>query len=209
MTDRVVITGAWRPLYEAGVVGVGLAAITALAMRVLSFLGDDGRGTTEPDRMWGLGWHAGTLALAGVIAVLFALAMIDAGRAESDSGRAESAYGGIGTAQRFGLVLGVGAWLLGGLYTLAVWFVLGEVCEGGGQGSFDCVHRPGPVLNVLGVAASLAPTLVLWVLFRKGRRSRVAAWLSPVLVIGLYALALLLWEPHIGLGVPLRPEPDF
>ncbi|MEU6036068.1 hypothetical protein ABZ801_11735 [Actinomadura sp. NPDC047616] len=207
MTDRVVITHAWRPLYEAGVVGVGLAAITALAMRVLSFL-DDGGGPAEPDRMWGLGWHAGTLALAGVIAVLFALAMIDAGRA-SDAGRAESAYGGIGTAQRFGLVLGVGAWLLAGLYTLAVWFVLRGVCEDGGRGSFECVHRPGPVLNVLGVTASLAPTLVLWVLFRKGRRSRVAAWLSPVLVIGLYALALLLWEPHIGLGVPLRPEPDF
>jgi hypothetical protein len=200
MTDRVVLKGAWRPLYEAGVIGGGWAAITPLAMRVLFSAGLVGRDPAEPDRMWGVGWHAGTLALAGVIAVVLALAMIDAGRAES-------ADASVGAVQKVGLALGVGAWLLVGLFTLAVWLFLGGVCEGGGRGSFECVHRPGPVLNVLGVAAALTPTLVLLVLFRKGHRSRVATWLSPVLVIGLYLLALLLWEPHIGLGVPLRPEP--
>ena len=34
----------------------------------------------------------------------------------------------------------------------------------------------------------------------------IEAWLSPVLIVGLYMIALCLWTPHVGLGVPSRPE---
>ncbi|WP_192809101.1 hypothetical protein [Actinomadura montaniterrae] len=37
-------------------------------------------------------------------------------------------------------------------------------------------------------------------------RTRLSRWLAPVLILGLYVLALRMWTPHVGLGVPSRPD---
>jgi hypothetical protein len=191
---------ARQALYEASVIGGAWAAMSPLLAMALYPLGFQG-GTAEPERMWGVAWGTKTLAVAGVIGVMMALAMIDADRARCDNTR-------VGIVQVSGLTLGVVAWLLGGLFNLLVWilqFVYKDQCGGsGGASSFACLNRSGLVLNALGVVASLSATLVLLVLFMRGRHSRVAAWLSPILVIGFYVLALSLWEPHVGLGVPSR-----
>ncbi|BDU01601.1 hypothetical protein [Nocardia sputorum] len=104
-----------------------------------------------------------------------------------------------------GFVVGSAAWLLGGALCLVRYLLLPDSCGGsGGLGSFACLHRAGPVLEVMGVACALAATPVFAVLFRVGRRSAAAAWLSPAIVVSFYLLAAWLWSPHTGLGVPHR-----
>jgi hypothetical protein len=43
---------------------------------------------------------------------------------------------------------------------------------------------------------AVAPVAVLALVARTGSRSRVVAWLSPALIVMLYALAVSLWQPH-------------
>lgn len=148
-------------------------------------------------------WALVTLAVMATVATLAVVAAKDAAQ-----GRDDLAVGG--------LALGVVAWLFGGLVDLFLYEMLvpynflsdiaGQICGGsGGAGTFECVNRPGSVLEALGVVSAVSATPVAAFLLWSGRRSRLCAHLTPVIIFGAYLLALRLWQPHEGLGVPVRP----
>ncbi|MET8795280.1 hypothetical protein ABZV91_02270 [Nocardia sp. NPDC004568] len=104
-----------------------------------------------------------------------------------------------------GFIVGGAALLLSGSASIFHYLLLPDMCGGsGGLSSFDCLHRAGPALETMGVASALAATPVFAVLFGTRRRSAVAAWLSPAIVVSYYLLAAWLWSPHTGWGVPHR-----
>jgi hypothetical protein len=100
---------------------------------------------------------------------------------------------------------GTCAWVIGGLFDLAV-FGLAQIdtCTGTGFGSFACANRPVGALNTLGVLSAASATIAGILLLTRAR-SRLSAWLAPVLIFGLYLLALRLWQPHVGLGAHSPP----
>ncbi len=153
-------------------------------------------GAQPPGRQW----HGGTLVVVTAVAAVVALVAIDAVRAWR-RGQSRS-----GLVDRSGLFFfGPCAWLIGGLLESLHYVSLACNCGGtGGDSSFECLHRPGSVMNTFGWLSVVSVTPLLVILFFAGRRSRVAAWLSPALIAGLYLLAACLWEPHTGLGVPDR-----
>lgn len=137
-----------------------------------------------PNQLWG----AVLLVATGVWAVM-ALVVIDVVFVRRSS------------AARFdrnrlvGLALGAGAWLWGGLFDA----VLAQLAFLG---------RP-ELRDVLGVMSAVSATPALVALIVVGRHSRVAAWLSPVVVGGLYLLAVCLWKIYFGLPFefPLQSGP--
>ncbi|GAA4064277.1 hypothetical protein GCM10022214_17630 [Actinomadura miaoliensis] len=144
-----------------------------------------------------------TLAVVATVATLAVVA-------------ARDAAGGRGGLAVGGLALALVAWLFGGLVDLFLYEFLvpynfisdvaGEVCGGsGGAGTFECVNRPGSALETLGVVSAVSATPVAAFLLWFGRRSPLCAHLTPVIIFGAYLLALRLWQPHEGLGVPVRP----
>ena len=145
-------------------------------------------------------WATGTLIVGAVTGGVIALVTI------------ESVLAWRGGAARFGkvnmcgLVLGGTAWFCGGVLASINYFVFlhSHYCGDEGIHSVDCLQRPGPALEAFGVVSAVAATPALLALIIVGRRSRVAAWLSPVLIAGLYLLSTCLWEPHVGWGVPYR-----
>jgi hypothetical protein len=144
-------------------------------------------------------WGTGTLIVGAVTGGVTALVTIEAVRAW----RGDAA--GPGRVPIGALALGVTAWFVGGLFTLINYSVyLRRYCGNGAFGSVECLHRPGPALEVFGDVSAVAATPALVALVIAGRRSRVATWLSPVLIAVLYLLAACLWEPHVGWGVPHR-----
>jgi hypothetical protein len=145
-------------------------------------------------------WATGTLIVAAVTGGVIVLVTIETVRAWR-GGAAR-----LGRVHMGGLVLGGTAWFCGGLLAFINYsvFLHSHYCGGEGFASFDCLHRPGPALEAFGVVSAVAATPALLALIIVGRRSRVAAWLSPVLIAGLYLLATCLWEPHVGWGVPFR-----
>ncbi|MGI5205639.1 hypothetical protein ACQEU6_29170 [Spirillospora sp. CA-108201] len=153
---------------------------------------------TEPDADYRYRlWFWVTLAEVLALGALWALVVIDARRTRGVDARPSS-------VRVLGLMLGTGAWLLGGL-----WFFLGGVLFGGValphgihcslpgvHGQSHCL--PVPLGEALGLIIGLSSTPALAVLIAIGRRSPVAAWLSPVLIVGLFVLARLLWGPRYG-----------
>jgi hypothetical protein len=180
-----------RGLTEASMVAAGWAAITALFVFVPL------HSPRSPDPWWGVE----TLVVTAVTGLVAALVVVDAVRVRG-GGAAK-----VARIHLLGLGLGGIAWLCGGFVDLLIYFLgLHSNCSGtSGLGSFECVNRPGPVLDLLGVVSATAATPVLIALIAGGRRSRVAAWLSAALVVAMYLLAAWLWQPHIGFGVPDRP----
>ncbi|MFB9881279.1 hypothetical protein ACFFMN_25415 [Planobispora siamensis] len=108
--------------------------------------------------------------------------------------------GGAGTPVRGGLpgmILAVAAWLLGGMAALVHSIARNDARRGTGTAcSFDALNAPAPGLESLSTVLAVSATVVLLVLLSVGRRSRVTAWLSPALVLGLYLLAMHMAEPH-------------
>jgi hypothetical protein len=145
-------------------------------------------------------WADGTLIITAVTAALIVLVTIESIRAWR-GGVTE-----LGRVHLGGLMLGGTVWFVGGLLAAINYFVFlhAQYCRGEGLGSFNCEHRPGPTLETLGIVSAVAATPALLALLVTGRRSRVAAWLSPALIVGLYLLATCLWEPHVGWGVRSR-----
>jgi hypothetical protein len=101
----------------------------------------------------------------------------------------------LGRERLVGLALGAGAWLWGGLLDAAL-----------AQLAF--LGRSG-VRDVLGMMSAVSATPALVALIVVGRRSRVAAWLSPVVISGLYLLAVCLWKIYFGMpfAFPLQSGP--
>ncbi|MEV6598499.1 hypothetical protein AB0M36_16725 [Actinoplanes sp. NPDC051346] len=148
-------------------------------------------------------WGLKTLVVAAVTGAVAALVVIDAVRTRRT--RMWSRADRIAAGHIVGQVLGGVAWLLGGLLALLAYATaVRDYCSGTGGNSFECMHRPGELLSLLGVVVATAPTAVLVVLIALGRRSRVIAWLSPVLIVAAYVLAIQIWQPHEGFGVPER-----
>lgn len=129
-----------------------------------------------PDRLWGA-----VLVVGTVVGAVIALVVIDVIRVRRDSvARPSEVHWSEFTP-------GFGAWFWGGLFVFALYHVL--------------FRQPG-INVVLGVVSAVSATPALAALFIVGRRSRVAAWLSPVVVAGLYLLAVRLWNLHFWFPVP-------
>jgi hypothetical protein len=197
MTNRRFMSGA----IAAG----GWTATTILFMMTLATWSQTYE-DSDRTHMSSVGWGVETLAVAVVIGALITVLVRDVVRARRYASPRMS------RAQVSGLVLCAGAWFFGGLFNLATFVFPVQVgrasgfCGGqGGAGSFACLHRPSPGLIALGVVLSLSATLMLGVLVLAGARSRLSALLSPVVIFGLYLLALRMWLPHEGFGVPNRP----
>lgn len=143
-------------------------------------------------------WAAETLTVLTVTVAVMTVVVVDARRAwRGNAARLDGVH-------LTGLALGGVAWFLGGLCGTLFYFAIlhSDYCGGtGGLVSFECVNRPGPVLDVLGVVVAVAAAPAFACLVAVGRYSRVAAWLSPIVIVGLYLLAACLWEPHAGFGV--------
>ena len=189
ISQRSAEKGTRRPPVGAVWVVGGWAA-TAVAW----WLG--ATGGAEPNRHWG----ARTLTVAALTTAVLALMVIEVARTWR---REPDRFHPLDAAWMF---LGTCAWFLGGLVDLAIGFLGSEdSCSGtGGEGSFACLNRPGQGLAGLGWLVTASATGVLVAMFWSGRRSRVAGWLAPALIVGLYVLAAVLWEPHAGFGVPHR-----
>lgn len=145
-------------------------------------------------------WATGTAIVAAVTGGMIALVTI--GSVLAWRGGAAR----LGKVHRGGLMLGGTAWFCGGVLASINYFVFlhSEYCGGERIHSLDCLHRPGTALEAFGVVSAVAATPALLALIVVGRRSRVAMWLSPALIAGLYLLSTCLWEPHVGWGVPSR-----
>jgi hypothetical protein len=195
-----------RSIYKAAAVCAGWVAIAFLFWINLMTWPEEvdvpAFGDLPPNYGSGLVWAAAMLAVAVAVGMMMIPVMREAVRARREGRRRA------GVASVAGLVLGTVAWLFGGLWTLAILIASENGCAGQGLSSFECVHQPGLFLKVLGVLTFVSATPVWSVVLVAGARSRVTAWLSPALIIGLYLLALYLWEPHVGLGVPHRPDPS-
>ncbi|MEO3828182.1 hypothetical protein [Actinomadura sp. B10D3] len=188
---------------EYMVIGGAGAAIALLYVMTMATWPTDGTNPENPP-LWatGPGWSAGTLAVAALVATLGIVAVRDV--------RATWHAYMPGPARGHGLRVGLGtaAWFAGGLYSLLRFVhAQADVCRGSGAWSFGCQNRSGLLLTVLGLGFTASATLVLVALTIPDHRSPVSKWLSPVLILGLYLLALRMWMPHVGLGVPSRDLP--
>lgn len=199
-----------RSSYAVAVIGTAWAALIFLFFMTLwswpSSMSDDER----PFHVSALAWSLGTLAVMALIGALVAVVVKEAARWQDDGSRENG-------AQVTGLMLTVAAWFFGGVVTLGLYMfsvpfnlfanVPGDICGGSsGAGTFACLHRVGRTLHVLGIVSALSASPVAWASFWVMRRSRLSAGLAPVIIFGLYLLALRLWLPHEGLGVPDRPD---
>lgn len=136
-------------------------------------------------------WGAIRTAITATIAIVVTLMVADAVLARR--GGADR----VAKRHLSGLVLAVIAWLLGGLFTLFDAVVQNDKRSGTFTGcSFAALNRPDPALESLAGLLALSATPMLIVLLVAVRRSRVAAWLSPALILGIYLLAVHLYEPH-------------
>jgi hypothetical protein len=175
---------------DATLIVAGWAAVATATAFVATY------GTPASDGPWG----TKTLIVAAAAGLVVALMRIGRDR----SGRAGAKKRTV--SHTAGLVLGGVVWLLGGLADALLYFLLLlDPCEGAGKAaSVECLHRAGPILDLLGLTLAAAPTAALIVLIYLRRYSRVVALLSPALMVGLYLLAAWIWMPHAGLGVPDR-----
>jgi hypothetical protein len=197
-----------KPDYEGGVVVGSFMAVTLLfGLTLWSWPGpgtagvrpDDPAADRVPFYWSSAGWALGTLAVAIVICALIAVLAWDARRVPRDNPPGER--------HRFAQWMGVGASVIGGLFNLVlIVHAQSEPCTGTGFGSFECANRPGGFLLALGWLSTVAAPLAGFRLL-SAPRSRLSAWLAPVLIFGLYLLALRLWQPHVGLGAHFPPPP--
>ncbi|MDL4813533.1 hypothetical protein [Actinomadura opuntiae] len=169
-------------------------------MTVSAWPSDDVNREKPPFQGTGVGWGAGTLAVVAVIGLMTAVTVKDM-RAVRRDGMALPIRN-----PRLDVALGACAWFLGGLFSLlAFFFTQADACGGeGGEWMFGCQNRPGALLNTLGLLFAASATPALIVLTMPANRSQLSRWSSPVLILGLYVLALRMWMPHVGFGVPSR-----
>jgi hypothetical protein len=136
-------------------------------------------------------WGAVTATITVTTTAVIALMVADRVLARRD---------GVDVAGRghlVGLVLAGIAWSTGGLLSLFYLVVKGDEVTGSFTAcSFAALNRPDPLVETLGYLLAFSTTPVLVALIVVGRRSRVVAWLSPALILGLYLLATHLWSPH-------------
>ena len=150
---------------------------------------------TAPNHQWALR----TLGVAALVMVVMTIVVVDAVRGWR---RGPVRFHPL---DAIWMLAGVCVWLLGGLIDVLLGLLDGDdSCSGTGGSSFECLHRAGPGLQALGGLMVLLATVVVAAMFWVGRRSRVAGWLAPALIVGLYALAVVIWEPHAGFGIPTR-----
>lgn len=199
-SNLVTASGRSREYMAIGGVGVGVALLYIMTMSTWPASG------TNPENppLWasGAGWGAGTLAVAAAVGPLVMMAVRDV-RGVRHDGMPTPVRG-----QSLSVALGTAAWFVGGLFSLLRFVhAQADVCVGGGAWSFGCQNRSGVLLSVLGLGFTASATLVLVTLTIPDDRSPVSRWLSPVLILGLYLLALRMWMPHVGLGVPSRAQP--
>lgn len=187
---------------EYGVLGGSWAALAVLfVMTVSTWPSDDTDPEKPPFQAGRVGWGLGTLAVVAVIGLMTTVAVKDV-RATRRDGTLRPMRGPV-----LDVALGTCAWFIGGLFCLlAFFYTQADVCGGEAFRTFGCLNRPGPLLDALGLvcAASATPALVL--LTMPANRTRLSRWLAPALILGLYLLALRMWVPHVGLGVPSRDE---
>ncbi|MFC6882606.1 MULTISPECIES: hypothetical protein [Actinomadura] len=199
-----------RSLFAVAVIGTAWAALVFLFFMTLSSWPSSMPDDERPFHVSSLAWALGTLAVVALIGALVAVVVKESARWQDDGSRENG-------VQVAGLMLTLAAWFFGGVVTLGLYMfnvpfnlfanVPGDICGGsGGAGTFACLHRVGRTLHVLGVVSALLASPVTWASFWMMRRSRLAAGLAPVIVFALYLLALRLWLPHEGLGVPDRPD---
>lgn len=188
---------------EYGVLGGSWAALAVLfAMTISTWPTDDTDPEKAPFQAGSVGWGLGTLAVVAVIVLLTTAALKEVRAARRD-GTLRPTRG-----PSLDVALGTCAWLLGGLFCLlAFFYTQADVCGGGAFWTFGCLNRPGPLLNVLGLVCAASATPALVVLTMPANRTRLTRWLAPALILGLYLLALRMWVPHVGLGVPSRDNP--
>ncbi|MFB9891446.1 hypothetical protein [Planobispora takensis] len=135
----------------------------------------------------------GAVAVAVTAAVAIVVVLMTAG---SVLARRRGAQGRV-KGSLPGLILAVAAWPLGGTATLIHAIARNDERSGTGTGcSFAALNAPSPELESISTALAVSATVILPVLIFAGRRSRVTAWLSPALVLGLYLLAMHMGEPH-------------
>ncbi|MBO2456108.1 hypothetical protein [Actinomadura violacea] len=197
LKSPVMAGGRFR---EYGVVGGAWVAVTALfVLTVATWPTDSTDSDKPPFQASSLGWGLETLAVVVVIGLMTAVAVMDMRAARR---------GGLSRPIRsLEVALAACAWFLGGLFCLLTFFYTqADVCGGGGVWVFGCHNRPGPLLNTLGLIFAASATPALAVLTMPANRTRLSRWLSPVLILGLYLLALRMWVPHVGLGIPSREE---
>ncbi|GAA2590430.1 hypothetical protein SMC26_06095 [Actinomadura fulvescens] len=209
MTRESGMTGT-RSMHPNRIVAGGWIAITLLFVMTLrawpSSMSDDER----PFYVSNMAWSLGTLGVVVLLGTLATVVVKDPATWHDDGAPEDR-------AQRIALALTLGAWLFGGLFTLNQYLfgvpfnlfadIPGEVCGGSeGAGTFGCLHRVGPVLHVLGVVFALLATPIAGILLWVASRSRLCARVSPIIIFGLYLLALRFWLPHEGWGVPNRPR---
>ncbi|KAB2388864.1 hypothetical protein [Actinomadura montaniterrae] len=188
---------------EYGVLGGGWAALAALFVMTISTWPTDDTDPEKPPFQGGsAGWGLGTLAVVAVIGLMAAVAVKDV-RATRRDGKLWPMRGpGLDVA------LGTCAWFLGGLFCLlAFFYTQADVCGGEAFLAFGCLNRPGPLLDALGLVCAASATPALIVLTMPANRTRLTRWLAPALILGLYLLAVRMWVPHVGLGVPSRDYP--
>ncbi|MBG0830170.1 hypothetical protein HS041_20610 [Planomonospora sp. ID67723] len=172
-----------RPRPEAMVVIGGWAAFAAAAAAWRWFAQDNESRTPY----WGVVAGVITVAIA-VVVTLMIVCGVRAGRADAGGSRGSSMPGRL---------LAVAAWLVGGLFAFFDLILQHDKRSGSGTGcSFESLNRPAPEVEALGGLLALSATPALVVLLIAARRSRVIAWLSPVLILGLYLLGMHLWEAH-------------
>ncbi|TDD60823.1 hypothetical protein E1293_45415 [Actinomadura darangshiensis] len=200
MIERSVMAGGRSREYPVPA-GAWVAVAVLFVMTVSTW--PSGGTNPEDPPFWAssAGWGSGTLSVAAVVGLMTAAAVQDV-RATRRDGTPEPIR-----APRLGLALGTCAWFLGGLFCLLTFFyVQADVCGGGDTWSFGCRNRSGPFLDVLGLVLAASATPALVVLTMPANRTRLSRWLAPALILGLYLLALRMWVPHVGLGVPSREE---
>jgi hypothetical protein len=181
-----IMRSRWLPV---GVVILGWAAIAAAW-----WLSPH---REAPNREWG----TQTLAVVVLVSAVMAVTAIEAARTWHRRPAKLHAL------EMTWTVLGSCIWFFGGLWTALVglFYTGTQLCRGSSAGaSYGCLNRPGPDLELLGWLLTFSATGVLVLMFRSRHRSRVAAALAPALIIGLYLLAMALWQPHDGFGVPHR-----
>lgn len=200
-----------RSATTVGIVGgswVVLALLCVLTWATWSFAAEKRDSDPPAVLTSNVGWGAGTLAVVLVIAALIAVMLTSDGTRRDDVPQSHD-------LRQTAVPLCLATWLLGGCFNLFVFLVnvlpLGDgtaFCDSAGNGTFACENQPGPGLIVLGMASSFSattPTLLSALIWARSG-SRLSAWLSPVVVLALYLLALRLWLPHEGPGVLRNPQ---
>ncbi|MFF5262208.1 hypothetical protein ACFY4C_25000 [Actinomadura viridis] len=168
---------------------------TAAAMTLLAYVYTNE--TKQPYLMWI--WV--TLAVAVALAAVSILVAVDV-RLTQKSGSAnlyhlDNAGGSVAT---FILLLGARVLCFFGGLLYFLWIDIAGIptpihCRF--PGVDDEVHcLPIDLGETLSVISAVAAIPALLILLWAGRTSRVAAWLSPAIILGLYVLARMLWGPR-------------